>query len=109
MVRYVNFYRSLLKSRSMEVSLVASVARRDRSSTTGINLAKIQAETGLNPFSTSPRAIRQAFEDREVPVPPADLWRIPFLVKLLNQRKDMEVNCVNTDRINEVINGLCST
>ena len=109
MVRYVNFYRSLLKSRSLEVSLVASVAGRDRSSTTGINLAKIQAETGLNPFSASLRAVQQAFEEREEPVPPADHWRIPFLVKLLKQRKDMELNCVNTDKLNDVINGLCST
>ena len=62
MVRYISFYRSLLKSRSMEVSLVASVAGRDKSSTTGINLAKIQAETGLNPFSASPRVIRQALK-----------------------------------------------
>ena len=93
----------------MEASLVASVAGRDRSSTTGINLAKIQAETGLNPFSASPRSIRRAFEEREETVPPSDLWRIPFLVKLLKQRKDMELNCVNTDKLNDVINGLCST
>ena len=88
---------------------MASVAGRDKSSTTGINLAKIQAETGYNPLVTSPRIIRQALEEREDPVPIADLWRIPLLVKLLKERSDMEVGCVNTDEITEVIDSLCSS
>ena len=109
LVRYVNFFRSLLKSRSKEVALVASVASRDRSSTTGINLLKIQNETGLNPLSASPRAIRQALEESEPATPMADLWRIPLLTKLLNQRKEMEVGCLNTSAINDLINSLCTS
>ena len=108
-IRYINFYRSLLKSRSKEVAIVARVAGNDKSSTTGINLAKIQAETGHNPAVTSLRVIRQALEEREDPVPPADLWRIPFLTKLINQRSDMELSCSNTNAINDLINNLCST
>ena len=53
-VRYTSFYRSLLKSRSKEVSLVAAVAGKDKSSTTGRNLDKIQAEIGLDPVSANP-------------------------------------------------------
>ena len=85
------------------------MAGQDKSSTTGINLAKIHAETGLNPFSTSARVFRQAFEEREPTVPVEDLWRIPFLVKLLNQRKEMEANCANTDNISELIDSLCTS
>ena len=108
-VRYTNFYRSLLKSRSKEVSLVAAVAGKDKSSTTGRNLAKIQAEIGLDPVSANPRVIRQALEEREEPVPTADLWRIPFLTKLLKQRNDMEMNCVNTNQISQLIDSLCNS
>ena len=98
--RYANFFRSLLKSRSEEVSLVANMAGRDKSSTTGINLANIQAETGLSPWTASPADIRDVISDKEDPVPPSDLWRIPFLEKLLLQRHEMQVNCEDTKEIN---------
>ena len=107
LVRFVNFYRSLLKSRSREVALVASLAGRDKSSTTGINLAKIHAETGLNPFTVSPKKVRVALEEREETVPTQDLWRIPLLQKLLTQRCDLVVSCDNTDEINSLIDSLC--
>ena len=38
-----------------------------------LHLAKIQAETGHNPAVTSLCVIRQALEERDYPVPPADL------------------------------------
>ena len=68
--RYVNFFRSLLKSECEEVALVANIAGRDRSSTTGINLAHIQAETGLNPWNAKSYAIMQELRDREETIPP---------------------------------------
>ena len=80
--RYANFFRSLLKSRSEEVSLVANMAGRDKSSTTGINLA----ETGLNPCMASPADIRDVISEKEDPVPPSDLWRIPFLMPYKGMR-----------------------
>ena len=106
-LRYISFYRKLLKSRSAEVALVASLAGRDLSSTTGINMAKIQAETGLNPFTARPKAVRHVLEEKEATVPTADLWRIPLLVKLLRQRADMDVNGEKLDAINNLIDSLC--
>ena len=107
--RYVNFYRSLVKSQSEEVALVANIAGRDKSSTTGINLANIQAETGLNPWTASSREVRLKLSEGEVQVPPTDLWRIPLLQKLLAQRHDMQVNCEKTDELNKLIDSLCTS
>ena len=66
--RYVNFFRSLLKSQSEEIALVANIAGRDKSSTTGINLANIQAETGLNPWTATQREVRLKLNEQEVEV-----------------------------------------
>ena len=86
---------------------MASLAGRDKSSTTGINLANIHAETGLNPMTVSPTKIRAALDEREEPVPTRDLWRIPLLEKLLSQKCDMNVHCEKTDAINSLIENLC--
>ena len=104
--RYVNFFRSLLKSECEEVALVANIAGRDKSSTTGINLAHIHAETGLNPWSNKSTAIKQALWDREDPVPPREMWRIPLLQKLLSQRHALEVNCQESKDINNLNDSL---
>ena len=109
LTRYVGFFRSLLKSKSTEVALVASLAGRDKSSTTGINLSMIQRETGQNPWIAKISAIRRALVEREETVPVNELWRLPLLKKLLTQRKDMENECSNTDNINSLINSLCSS
>ena len=89
------------------MALVANIAARDKSSTTGINLAHIHAETGLNPWSTKSMAIKQAVWDREDPVPPREMCRIPRLQKLLSQRHALEVNCQETKYINNLIDSLC--
>ena len=52
--RYVRFFQRLLKSSSPEVALLANIAGRDKSSTSGRNLSQIGSETGLNPWCTSP-------------------------------------------------------
>ena len=105
LTRYVSFFRSLLKSRSLEEDLVASLAGRDRSSTTDRNLYNIQLETGLNPMNRyQAGSVRQG---RTIPV--TDIRRLPLLKKLLIQRRDMEVQCSNTNGINSLINSPCSS
>ena len=101
------YQMSALPSECEEVALVANIAGRDKSSTTGINLTHIHAKMGLNPWSTKSTAIKQALWDREDPVPPREMWRIPLLQKLLSQRHALEVNCKETKDINKLIDSLC--
>ena len=105
--RYVKFFCSLLNSSSKEVRLIASISAQDKSSTTGINVAKIANETGLNPWTTTPAAIRQALLEREDDVPERDQWRLPYLEKLLNTRYEMELSLQDTKPINKQIDLLC--
>ena len=106
--RYVKFFQSLLKSRSTEVRLVAQLAAHDKRSTTGRNVANIAAETGLNPWVTSPAQVREKLVANDVKVPANDEWRLPYLKKLLGQRHDMELQLLKTDKINEQIEIICS-
>ena len=52
--RYVGFFRALLKSKSPEVQIVASMVGRNARSTTGSNLINIQRETGHDPWVEDP-------------------------------------------------------
>jgi hypothetical protein len=107
--RYVNFFQTLLKSRSKEVRLVAQLAAQDKSSTTGINLAKIYNETNINPWTSSSYQIRQALQEGEEIVPEQDMWRLPYLGKLLGARHKMELELHKTDYIDSQIDLLCSS
>ena len=48
MSRYVKYFQSLLASDCAELAVVANIAGRDRSSTTGINLYKLGGD-GVEP------------------------------------------------------------
>ena len=97
--RYVNFFRSLLKSSSSEVRLVATLAAQDKSSNTGSNLAKIEQETGLNPWTASPCQVKQALLEKEAPV--------PFLSKLISQRYELDSTGKDTELISQFVDSLC--
>ena len=42
-------------------------------------------------------------------IPEADVWRIPMLDKLLRKRRELETLLLNTDEVEHLINGVCST
>ena len=107
--RYVKYFQSLLASDCPEVALVANLAGRDRSSTTGINIYKLRKETGLNPWVTSPAEVRSVLMERELEVPQVEQWRIPLLGKLLQQRHELDLSVEDTSQINELIESLCSS
>ena len=107
--RYVKFFRSLLKSSSKEVQLLASISAHDKSSNTGGNLARIANETGLNPWITDPFKVRQVLLKKEDPVPESDVWRLPYLSKLIHQRYQMEIAGVDTKEICQQIDSLYSS
>ena len=107
--RYTKFVKSLLLSDSPEVVAVANTAVNDRGSTTGANLYKIQEETGLNPLSTTSPAVMHTLAQVDLVMPKTEEWRIPFLMKLLASRHDLEKSCDETKHIDWLIESLCST
>ena len=107
--RYTKYFQSLLASDCPEVALVANLVGRDRSSATGTNLYKLQKETGLNPWLTSPAEVRSVLMEREQVVPQVEQWRIPLLGKLLQQRYELELSVEDTSQLEELIESLCSS
>ena len=87
LVRYRKFFRSLLTSPSPEVQVAALLAARDLRSSAGSNLALLQEETGLDPWTCSVGQLRSALlQAEEVPVPAADAWCVPYMRRLLQER-----------------------
>ena len=105
--RYVNFVKKLFNSISPEVRVVANMVARCARSTTGKNLLCIERETHLDPLLAQPWQIRNAVQREQTP--PNEGWRWQYLGKLLHARREMEINCDNTEEISSLIDSLCST
>ena len=81
LTRFVNFFRGLLASASLEVQVLSRLLIRDRMSVTGKNLALIKELTGLTPWAASLVWIKEALSVQEqVEVPTPDIWRLIYLV-----------------------------
>ena len=104
---YVNFFKRLLESRSEEVRLLAELTSRDATSTTGRNLRNIRLETGLDPWISSSHQVSEKLSEMTKPVPQQDVWRLPYLQKLLIQRYKMKIQALDTEDITGLINSLC--
>jgi hypothetical protein len=105
LVRYLKFFQKLRNSNSAPVKLLANVVARDIRSTTGKNLHLIEAESGLDPWTSSEQSIRESLT--RTPVPNEDLWRLPLLCQNLAKRREMEALMENTDYITDLIDSLC--
>ena len=105
--RYVKFFKSLLKSKSPEVALVANLVRNDRSSVTGANLEKISQETGIMSLTATTCQIMEALAPPEPPQ--NEMWRFPLLEKYLYQRSEMITEALDTKETDSLIDALCPT
>ena len=88
---------------------MSRLAARDIRSTLGSNLALLREITGLDPWVVSPAHLKeQLVSSEEVPVPAEDLWRVPYLKKLLDQRLDAHYagNQEELDRLSPLIDSL---
>ena len=85
--RFVKFIRSCFKSESQELAMVSKIAAHDKSSVTGINLYNISKETGLNSWTAKPNQVKRILQEKVNPSPANELWRLPFLEKLLSGSK----------------------
>ena len=103
--QYLGFFQKLIKSDSPEVRLLADLVGRDAGSVTGQNLLNIEEEFGLDPWVSSSAQLGEKY--CQYNVPDEDKWRLPLLVKLLDQKRDMAVMEENTKTISELIDSLC--
>ena len=96
----MGFFRKLLISESPEIRILANLAGRDVGSVTGANLLNIGTEFDLDPWTCSPAQLKEKYNF--YPVPTENEWRLPLLVKLLNQRMELRACDETTTTISEL-------
>ena len=107
LARYVTFLRSLRESCSKEVSVLVHLVGRDIRTTTGNNLHLVKDLSGLDPWSCTSKEVKKKLAERIKLAPDQDLWRIPYLSKLLEQRGEMHYQMVDTEEITGLIDSIC--
>ena len=107
LARFCKFYDSVKKSKSMEVRLVASLAVVDIRTSTGSNCQGIRREFKMQ---DEPMVhMRDKILDAKRAVPGQDNWRLPCLMKFLDQRYQLEASLEDTKEIDLLIESLCSS
>ena len=107
LARYVSFLKSLRESPSQEVSVLVHLVGRDIRTTTGSNLHFIKDLSGLDPWSSSSKGVKAIMAERVKQVPEQDVWRIPYLGRLLEQRGELYYQMLDTTEVTELIESLC--
>ena len=107
LTRFVKFFHGLTKCTGMETRTLAGLSQADGRSTLGRNLRKIASETGKDPRWTASACFRDCFG--ATPVPEGDIWRIPLLSRLLEERREKETMEEDTVTVEELIDSLCSS
>ena len=105
--QYLGFTKKLMLSKSPEIRMLAELVVHDVGSVTRSNLLKIEEEFGADPWSTNSAQLAEKYSC--YPLPAEDEWRLPLLLKLLDQRRDMSACEENTKSISELIDSLCHT
>ena len=103
-----NFYKGVERSTSLEVRTLATIAAHDVRSTTGTNLSSLIRETGCDPVKDQLK-VRETLLEHRCPVPDADAWRIPCLVKYLDLKHRQEVLGSDTSRVEALIHSLVTS
>ena len=69
---------------SPEIRILANLVACDAGSVTGSNLIRIEEEFGLDPWVSNSSQLAGRYKCYDVPA--VDEWRLPLLVKMLDQR-----------------------
>ena len=99
--RYTNFFRSLLKSKNMEICVVANMVGRCAQSTTGGNLIRVHRETGQDPWKEPAWKVRDGITRAEVP--PQEGYRVQYLRKLITARSELRTQALETTEVDGLI------
>ena len=90
-----SFYKGVERSTSLEVRTLATTVAHDVRSTTGTNLSSL---ISCDPVKDQLK-VRETLLDHRCPVPDADAWRIPCLVKYLDLKHRQEILGSDTGRV----------
>ena len=83
------------------------IIEKDLKSPTARNIYNIEREIGLDPLASTPDMIKNRPIRAEIPK--NDMWRIPLLDKLLEQRQTKQDLLENVNDISKLIDSLCSS
>ena len=89
--------------------MAVRLSARDIRSSVGSNLALIREETNLNPWLINKTTLRSALTSLETVIPEdRDVWRVPYLASLLDQRMFYQYSANSTmeTKISELIDSL---
>ena len=83
---------------------------RDMRTTLAKNLAYVERLTGQDAWAANPNLIRTIVSQKKIVEPPdVDIWRLPYLTKLLGQRQLLLKLGMDEEKeeVQELINSLC--
>ena len=87
LARFAGFVSKLASSPCREVRVLAALVSHDARTVTGRNVALIEKESGLGVAGTAVWQIRSSLVAARPTIPSVDVWRLPFLEKLLEDRR----------------------
>ena len=105
--RYPTFFQNLLRSPSVEVSLMAEMVAKDARTTSAGNLAFLAKLTGLDCMVADKMQVKSMLPVEAVPE--NERWRLGLLDALLLERSSIEKEAGDTKRVIALISSLCST
>ena len=97
--RYGKFAMGLRTSVCQEVRVLFNFVARDLQCTTAKNIKLVRETSGLDPWVSGPRKMKEAIDEKlTVDIPPQDSWKVSYLKTLLMQLQEAK-HCVHEDRI----------
>ena len=105
--RYTRFFQNLLRSPSKEDRLLANIVARDPQSTTFKNVKYIGKLALKSPWDYSALVIGKELPVQQVP--DNQRWRIGFITKLMEMRKEKYLSVEDSARVSAWLDSLCST
>ena len=87
--------------------MLACIVTRDVRTPTGHNIYHIGKEIDLDPWSCSTLQVREAMAKKVRKVEKLDMWRLPYLEKLLAKRGEDHYDAKDTTEFTTHIDSLC--
>ena len=106
LTRYAGFVAKLKASASTEVMTLVNILSRDLRSQTGRNIRLVEKESSLD-LTAMKHNIRHNLCAKQKSVPIESAWRVPYLLKLLEQRQELYYTNQCSDYITGLIDSLC--